>query len=182
MHTAPTEPAIHGLMASFPDAEALLAAAARARDEGFVDIEAYSPFPIEGMTEAIGAKHTKLSMLVLLGAICGGVGGFLMQYFMEVIDYPKNVGGRPLLSWPAFIPATFELTILLGSFTAVLGMIILNGLPKPYHPVFNVPQFRTASRDGFFLTVESTDDKFDLEGTKRFLETLNPIGVYEVES
>lgn len=182
MHTAPTEPAIHGLMASFPDAEALLAAAARARDEGFVNIEAYSPFPIEGMTEAIGAKHTKLSMLVLLGAICGGTGGFLMQYFMEVIDYPKNVGGRPLLSWPAFIPATFELTILLGSFTAVIGMLVLNGLPKPYHPVFNVPQFRTASRDGFFLTVESTDKKFDLEGTKRFLETLNPIGVYEVES
>jgi hypothetical protein len=134
------------------------------------------------MTEAIGAPHTKISILVLIGALAGGIGGFLMQAWMEAIDYPKNVGGRPLVSWPAFIPAIFELTILIGSFTAVIGMLALNGLPKPYHPVFNVPQFRKASRDGFFLTIESADPKFDLDATTRFLETLNPIGVYEVES
>jgi hypothetical protein len=182
MHTEPVEPRVFALMASFPDSYALLEAAEKARDEGFVKLDAYSPFPVEGMTEAIGAPHTKLSMLVLIGALAGGIGGFLMQVWMEAIDYPKNVGGRPLVSWPAFIPATFEMTILLGSFTAVIGMLVLNGLPRPYHPVFNVPQFRTASRDGFFLTVESADPKFDLEETKRFLETLNPIGVYEVES
>jgi hypothetical protein len=182
MHTEPTEPAVYGLMASFPSGDALLAAAERVRDEGYAKTDAYSPFPIEGMTEALGAPHTKLSMLVLLGALFGGLSGFLMQYWMEAIDYPKNIGGRPLVSWPAFIPATFEMTILLGSFTAVIGMLALNRLPQPYHPVFNVPQFRTASRDGFFLVVESTDPKFDLERTRGFLETLNPIGVYEVES
>jgi hypothetical protein len=182
MHNAPTEPAVFGVMASFPDGDALLAAAEKARDAGYAKMDAYSPYPIEGITEALGAPHTKLSLLVLLGALSGGIGGFLMQAWMEAIDYPKNVGGRPLISWPAFIPATFEMTILIGSFTAVIGMLALNGLPKPYHPVFNVPQFRTASRDGFFLCIESTDPKFDLEGTKGFLETLNPMGVYEVES
>src|SRR4051812_27711154 len=103
------------------------------------------------MTEAIGAPHTKLSMLVLIGALAGGMGGFLMQFWWEAITYPKNVGGRPLVSWPAFLPPPFEMPILLGSFTAVIGMLVLNGLPRPYPPVFNVPQFRTASRDGFFL-------------------------------
>jgi hypothetical protein len=182
MHNAPAEPEIFGVMASFPSGDALLAAAEKAREAGYEKMDGYSPFPIEGLTEAIGAPHTRLSLLVLLGALTGGIGGFLMQAWMEAIDYPKNVGGRPLISWPAFIPATFEMTILIGSFTAVIGMLALNGLPKPYHPVFNVPQFRTASRDGFFLCIESTDPKFDLEGTKSFLESLNPIGVYEVES
>ena len=182
MHTEPDEPEVYGLMASFPDGDALIAAAERVRDAGYVKTDAYSPFPIEGLTEALGAPHTKLSILVLLGALVGGISGFLMQYWMEAIDYPKNVGGRPYDSWPAFIPATFEMTILIGSFTAVIGMFVLNGLPQPYHPVFNVPQFRTASRDGFFICIESTDAKFDSDETRRFLESLNPIGVYEVES
>jgi hypothetical protein len=168
-------------MASFADGDALIAAAEKAREAGYVRMDGYSPFPVEGLDEAIGVKPTKLPLIVLLGAIAGGVGGYLMQYWMEGIDYPKNVGGRPLISWPAFIPAIFELTILLGSFAAVIGMLALNGLPMPYHPVFNVNHFRTASRDGFFLCIESDDAKFDLEGTKRFLETLSPLGVYEVE-
>jgi hypothetical protein len=182
MHTEPTEPKIHGVMASFANAEELMAAADRARSEGFSRMDAYSPFPIEGLNEMLGNKHTRLSMLVLAGAIAGGLGGFLMQVWMEAIDYPKNIGGRPLISWPSFVPATFEMTILIGAFTAVIGMLALNGLPQPYHPVFNVPQFRTASRDGFFLCIESGDPKFDVEATKSFLESLNPLGVYEVES
>lgn len=182
MHTESTEPRVYGLMASFADGEELLAAAEKVRDAGFTKTDAYSPFPVEGLTEALGVKPTKLSMLVLLGALAGGLSGLGMQYWMEVIDYPKNVGGRPMFSWPAFVPAIFELTILLGSFTAVFGMIILNGLPKPYHPVFNVPNFRRASRDGFFLCIESGDPKFDLDGTRQFLENLNPLGVYEVEN
>jgi hypothetical protein len=169
-------------MAAFDDAESLMTAAERAREAGYTNMDAYSPFPVEGLHEAMGYKHTKLSMLVLAGAIVGGLSGFMMQVWMEAIDYPKNIGGRPLISWPSFVPATFEMTILLGAFTAVIGMLALNGLPQPYHPVFNVPQFRRASRDGFFLVIEHTDPKFDADATMRFLETLNPIGVYEVES
>lgn len=120
-------------------------------------------------------------MIVLAGALTGTLSGIVMQYWMEVIDYPKNIGGRPYWSWPAFVPAAYELTILVGSFAAVLGMLALNGLPQPYHPVFNVPQFRMASRDGFFLCIEAEDPNFDLAGTRTFLETLNPIGVYDVE-
>jgi hypothetical protein len=177
-----TEPTgLYGLMADFRDGDELIAAAEKAREAGYVKMDGYSPFPVEGLDDAMGLKPTKLPIIVLLGAIAGGVGGFLMQYWMEVIDYPKNIGGRPLNSWPAFVPAIFELTILLGAFSAVIGMVVLNGLPKPYHPVFNVNKFRTASRDGFFLCIESDDPKFDAEGTKRFLESLDPVGVYEVE-
>lgn len=182
MHTEPVEPAVYGLMASFEDPEQLLVAAEKVRDEGFVKTDAYSPFPIEGLTEALGAPHTKLSIIVLIGALIGGLSGFMMQYWMEAIDYPKNIGGRPFVSWPMFIPATFEMTILFGSFTAVIGMLVLNGLPRPYHPVFNVPHFRRATRDGFFLCIEASDPKYDAEATRRFLEGLNPIGVYEVEN
>jgi hypothetical protein len=182
MHTESHEPTTHGAMAAFNSAEALMAAADRAREAGYTRMDAYSPFPVEGLNEALGNKHTKLSMIVLAGAIVGGISGFLMQAWMEAIDYPKNIGGRPLISWPSFVPATFEMTILFGAFTAVIAMIALNGLPQPYHPVFNVPQFRRASRDGFFLVIESSDPKFDLQGTMGFLETLGPIGVYEVES
>lgn len=181
MHQELAPTGVYGLMASFADGDALIAAAEKAREAGYVKMDGYSPFPVEGLDEAMGVKPTKLPLIVLLVAIAGGLGGFLMQAWMEGIDYPKNVGGRPLISWPAFIPATFEMTILLGSFAAVIGMLALNGLPMPYHPVFNVNQFRTASRDGFFLCIEADDPKFDLEGTKRFLETLSPLGVYEVE-
>jgi hypothetical protein len=181
MHNFYPEPGTYGLMASFENPDQLIAAAEKVRDAGYVKTDAYSPFPVEGLYEALGSKPTKLPILVLLGALAGGSGGFLMQWWMEVVNYPKNVGGRPTFSWPAFIPATYEMAILLGAFTAVIGMIVLNGLPQPYHPVFNVPQFRTASRDGFFLVVEAVDPKFEIEETKRFLETLSPLGVFEVE-
>ncbi|HQR40387.1 MAG TPA: DUF3341 domain-containing protein [Blastocatellia bacterium] len=177
--TTPTGP--HGVMAEFDTAEALIAAAEKVREHGYTKTDAYSPFPVDGLNEAMGIGPTKLPILVLLGALAGGLSGYAMQYWMEVIDYPKNIGGRPYLSWPSFVPAIFELTILLGSFTTVIAMLALNGLPRPYHPVFNVPSFRRASRDGFFLCIESEDPKFDLAGTTAFLETLNPSGVFEVE-
>lgn len=172
---------IHGVLASFENADALVAAAEKSREAGYGKMDAYSPFPVDGLSDAMGLAPSRMPMIVLAGALTGTLSGIVMQYWMEVIDYPKNIGGRPYWSWPAFVPAAYELTILVGSFAAVLGMLALNGLPQPYHPVFNVPQFRTASRDGFFLCIEAEDPNFDLAGTRTFLETLNPIGVYDVE-
>lgn len=180
MHTAETVNPIYGLMAEFDTPEEILAASERAVGEGFTKVDAYTPFPVEGLHEAI-RFDTRLPMIVLAGGLLGAISGMALQYFTEVIDYPKNIGGRPLFSWPAFVPASYELTILFASFAAVIGMLALNGLPQPYHPVFNVPQFRLASKDKFFLVIESDDPKFDLEGTRAFLESLNPGGVFEVE-
>jgi Protein of unknown function (DUF3341) len=144
-------------------------------------MDAYTPYPIEELTEAIGFHHTRLPLIVLLGGIAGCVGGYLLCYWTSVIDYPLNVGGRPFHSWPAFIPVTFETTILLAALSAVLGMLALNGLPTPYHPVFNAPRFELASRNHFFLCIEATDPKFDLETTREFLESLGPAEVTDVE-
>jgi hypothetical protein len=174
-------PPMYGLMAAFDEPEAVLEATQKAHGAGYRKLEAYTPFPVEGLNEALGYRYTRLPLIVLCGALAGGIGGFLMQYWMSAIDYPLNIGGRPYFSWPAFIPPTFEMTILLGAFSAVIGMLALNGLPMPYHPVFNVPQFRQASRDSFFLVIESSDPKFDGADTRQFLESLNPRGVYEVE-
>lgn len=176
-----TKPPIYGLMAEFDTPEALLAAARRARQEGYRRMDAYTPFPIEELAEAIGFHHTRLPLVVLIGGIVGCIGGYLLQYYASVIDYPLNVGGRPFHSWPAFIPVTFEMTILVAAFSAVLGMLALNGLPKPYHPVFNAPRFALATRDRFFLCIEAAEPQFDREGTKRFLESLEPREVFEVE-
>ena len=123
---------------------------------GFAVLMVSSPYPIEELSEAIGFTRTS-SLIVLIGGILGGLGGFLMQYWMEVIDYPLNVGGKPFNSWPAFIPITFECTVLVASFAAVLGMLALNKLPQPYHPVFNAPNFALATRDRFFLVIEAND-------------------------
>jgi hypothetical protein len=179
MQTRPRPP-IYGLMAEFDNPEGLLAAAQRAHDEGYRRMDAYSPFPVEGLSEAIGFHRSGLPLVVLIGGILGGLGGYLMQYYMMVIDYPLNVGGRPLHSAPAFVPVTFELTILVAALAAVLGLLALNGLPMPYHPVFNVPHFEMASRNLFFLCIEAEDPQFDRQNTRRFLESLQPLGVSEV--
>ena len=167
-------PPIYGLMAEFNDPNELVAAARSARDVGYRQLDAYTPFPIEELHEALGSHHTRLPLVVLLGGLAGCVGGYGLQYWASAIAYPLNVAGKPLHSWPAFIPVTFECTILGAALAAVLGMLALNGLPMPYHPVFNVPRFALASRNRFFLCIEAKDPKFDLEGTRRFLETLNP--------
>ena len=165
---------IHGLMAEFDNPTDLVGAADRARLAGYTVMDAYSPFPIEELHDALGGEPTKLPLLVLLGGLFGCIGGFGLCYWASVIAYPINVGGKPFNSWPAFIPVTFECTILAAALTAVFGMLALNGLPQPYHPVFNVPRFALASRNRFFLCIEARDSRFDLEGTRRFLETLNP--------
>ena len=174
------QPSIYGLMAEFDSPDDLLVAAKRTRAEGYRRMDAYSPFPVEGLAEAIEVRHTRLPLLVLIAGLVGAFVGFASQYWVTVIDYPLNVGGRPLNSWPAYIPITFEVTILFAALTAVVGMIALNRLPMPYHPVFNVPAFARASRDGFFLCIEAADPRFDREGTRRFLEGLQAREVSEV--
>jgi hypothetical protein len=165
---------IYGLMAEFEDPTALVAATRRAHERGYRRMDAYSPFPIEELHEALGSRHTRLPLIVLIGGLVGGIGGYALQYWVSAAAYPINVGGRPFHSWPAFIPVTFECTILVAALSAVLGMLALNGLPMPYHPVFNVPRFALASRNRFFLCIEARDRRFDLEDTRKFLETLGP--------
>jgi hypothetical protein len=177
----PDKPSIYGVMAEFDNPEDLLEAAQRAYAGGYRHMDAYSPFPVEGLSQAIGFHRTRLPLVVLLGGLAGGLMGYLLQYYTAVVNYPLNVGGRPLHSWPAFIPVTFEMTVLIAALAAVLGMLALNGLPRPYHPVFNVPRFEMASRNLFFLCIESTDPQFDVEGTRRFLEALEARQVYDVE-
>ena len=172
---------IYGLIAEFDNPEALVGAAHRAFAEGFRKMDAYSPFPVEGLAEALGFHRTRVPLIVLTGGILGCLGGFFLQYWLAVIDYPINVGGRPLNSWPSFIPVTFELTILIAALSAFFGVLALNGLPMPYHPVFNVERFELASRNRFFLLIEAADPRFDSAGTRRFLETVGSHGVYEVE-
>lgn len=175
------KPPIYGLLAEFEEPGPLLKAAERAFAEGYRKMEGYTPFPVEGLDEAIGFRRSRVPLIVLCGGMLGGLGGFSMQYFSAVIHYPLNVGGRPYNSWPSFIPVTFELTILIAAISAVLGMLALNGLPMLYHPLFNVERFVKGSHDRFFLCIEADDPKFDREATKRFLEGLQPKGVYEVE-
>jgi hypothetical protein len=167
-------PAVYGLLAEFEDPNELVAAAHRARHEGYRRMDAYSPLPIEELHEALGFHHTRLPLIVLIGGVVGCVGGYLLQYWASTMAYPLNVGGKPLHSWPAFIPVTFETTILGAALAAVFGMLALNGLPQPYHPVFNVPRFALASRNRFFLCIEARDAKFHLQETRDFLETLGP--------
>lgn len=175
------EPQLYGLLAEFDTPSQVTEAARRTYAEGYRKIDAYSPFPIEELSEAIGFHRTKLPVLVFIGGVLGALGGFMMQYYLSAIEYPLNVGGRPLLSWPSFIPITFETTILLASFTAVFGMLFLNGLPQPYHPVFNVPSFALASRDRFFLLIETVDPKFDAQATRQFLLGLGAREVSDVQ-
>ena len=173
---------IYGIMAEFDSATALVAAARRTHEAGYRKIDAYSPFPVEELAEAIGFHKNRVALVTLIGAIIGGLSGYCLQYWIAVISYPINVGGRPYHSWPSFIIVTFEMTILFGGISAVFGMLALNGLPMPYHPVFNVPRFAMASKDRFFLIVFATDPKYDPTGTRQFLEGLQPRSISEVPS
>ena len=181
MHQDDTAPKLYGLLAEFDSATAIVEAARRTRQAGFTAIDTFTPFPIHELDAALKLPRTKLPWLVLGGGIAGMATGFALQYWASVIEYPLNIGGRPLASWPAFIVPSYELTILFSALTAVFGMIALNGLPMPYHPVFNVPQFSNASADRFFLSIETRDPKFDLAATRAFLEGLQPLGVTEIE-
>jgi ActD protein len=174
-------PATYGLMAEFDNPSDAVAAARRVHEEGYTKIDAFSPYPVEELSEAIGVHKTYMPHVVLTGGILGGLAGYLMQYYLHVIYYPINVGGKPMHSWPAFIPITFEMTVLGAGLFAVFGMLAMNGLPEPYHPVFNAPNFALASRDRFFVLIESTDPKFDRERTAEFLRTLNAREVTDVE-
>jgi len=173
---------IYGLMAEFDSAQALVDAAKKTHEAGYKKIDAYSPFPIEGLAEEIGMHFDEVPLTVLIGGIIGGCTGYLMQYWMSAVDYPLNIGGKPPHSWPAFIVITFEMTILFAGISAVLGMLAFNGLPMPYHPVFNVPRFAFASKDRFFLIVFSSDKKYNPTETRRFMEGLDPKSISEVPS
>jgi hypothetical protein len=173
--------ALYGLMAEFDGPTALVAAANKARQSRFYRMDAYSPIPIEELPEAMGLSRSKLPMIVLAGGILGGLAGYSLEYWASVIEYPMNIGGRPFHSWPHFIPVTFETTVLGAALSAFVGMWALNGLPMPYHPVFNVPAFARASKDRFFLVIEATDPQFDRHATRKFLEGLHPLGVFDVE-
>ena len=180
MDHAHQTPAIHGLMAEFDSPSALVEAAEKTRLAGYRNIDAYSPIPIEELNEALGLRRTRLPVLVFLGGLMGGLGGYSLQVWTQTMAYPMNVGARPFHSWPQFIPVTFETTVLGAALTAFVGMWALNKLPQPYHPVFNVPEFARASTDRFFLCIEATDPRFESAGTRRFLEGLHPLGVSEV--
>jgi len=174
-------PPIYGLMAEFDGVQELVDAVKATRAAGYRQYDAYTPFPVEAVSEAMGDTTSRLPLLVLLGGIVGLVGGYALAYWTSAIDYPINVGGRPLNSWPSFIPITFECTILGAALMAVFGMLALNGLPMPYHPVFNVPRFALSSRDRFFLCLEADDPLFDRDESRRFLERLVPRQISEVE-
>ncbi len=178
---AATASALHGLMAEFSSAEEVLNAARKVHEAGYRKVDAYSPFPIHGMDEALALPKSWVPLLVLIGALAGTALGFGLEYWVSVIDYPVMVGGKPFFSWPAFVPVAYETTILLGGLTAAIGMLAINGLPMPYHPVFNVERFTLAMSDRFFLCIEATDPKFHRDETKNFLEGLHPYQVSEVE-
>jgi hypothetical protein len=177
----PRERALYGLIAEFAGPDELLLAARCAREAGFRRLQAYTPFPVEGLAEALGLRRDSIAAFTLIGGAIGGITGFVMQYYANVVDYPLDIGGRPFSSWPAFIPVTFELTILFGALTAFTCLLVMNRLPMPYHPVSNVPRFARASTDGFFLCIRADDQRFDLPDTRAWLERLLPRGIFEVE-
>ncbi len=181
MDTKPTNH--YGLLAKFSTPETLVVAARHATEAGYREMDAYTPFPVEDLSEAMHMKSSTLPYAVLGGGIAGGLLGFFMQVFATVIDYPLNIGGRPLLSWPAYIPITFEMTVLLAAFGGVIGLFVVTRFPQPYHPVFNVEDFQKhGSQDGFYLGIEARDPKFDLADTRKFLEDQGAILVSEIEA
>lgn len=174
------ETPLYGLMAEFDNPDELVRACKAAREAGYRRMDAYTPYPLEEAAEAIGFHKTRVPLLVLIGAILGGMSGYLLQYWINVYSYPLNIGGRPFHSWPSFIIVTFEMTILFGGITAVVGMLGLNGLPQPYHPVFNNPRFTAATRDRFFLCIEAADPIFDRAATEEFMQRANGRHITEV--
>src|SRR5215472_8563529 len=176
------KPPIHSLMAEFKTAEEILQATRRASQEGYRDMDAYTPYPVEGLAAELGLPRTRVPFVVLAAGLVGAGSGFFMQWYAAAIDYPINVGGRPLNSWPAFIQVTFEVMVLVASIAALFGMLFLNGLPRPHHPVFNVPRFDRASQDRFFLCIEARDANYDADATRRFLEESHPVSIVEVPS
>lgn len=170
----------YALVAEFDSAEALLEAAEKTKEAGYKKIDAYTPFPVHGLSDAIGFHDVRVPWMIFFGGLIGGLTGYTLQWYTAVIDYPLNVGGKPLNSLPSFIPITYECTILFSAITAVFGMLALNGLPKLYHSIFNTPGFERASQDRFFLAIESADEHFDSLASRSFLEELNPLAVNEV--
>ncbi len=170
----------YGLLAEFATADQLLAAAGQARHAGFHSMEAYAPFPVEGLAEAVGFQRNRVPLVTFLGGIAGGAATYFLLWYSAVIDYPINVGGRPLHSWPSFIPPTFEITILGAAFAAVIGMLMMNGLPRLRHPLFAMPEFDLATRNRFFLFLPASDPVFDAARSKAWLEQMKPLLVREV--
>ncbi len=168
---------IFGMVAEFDNPEDIVRAAEAAYEHGYREMDAYSPIPVNGLAEAIGFKRNWISTIILVGGLTGGIGGFFMQWFSATIHYPIIVGGRPYNSWPSFMPITFEMTVLLSAFAAVIGMLGLNGLPRPNHPIFNAPNFDKASQNKFFLSVQANDPLYDEEKTRQFLEAQKPTAV-----
>lgn len=181
-HAGTAAGGLYGVVAQFGTVEDLMRAAERVKAAGYTKTDAYTPFPIEGLDEALGMKPTRLGWIVLAAGVLGGLGGFFMQWWANTQYYPLIIGGKPLNSWPNWIVIMYELTILSAAFTAGLVMIFRNGLPRAYHPIFNTPGFEAASRDKFFICVESADPRFDLRRTTAFLESLGPERVVEVEA
>jgi hypothetical protein len=174
------ETPLYGLMAEFDNPTDLMKATRATYAAGYRNIDAYTPYPIEELADVIGFEKTRVPLVCLLGGILGGLSGYLLQYWINTISYPLNIGGRPYHAWPAFIIVTFEMTILFGGLSAVIGMLGLNGLPAPYHPVFNNPRFSAVSRDRFFLCIEAADPQFDPESARQFLATFNTVDIAEV--
>ena len=180
MSMSENSPKTFGLVARFETPEALYEAATQPCSEGYTKTDAHSPFPVHGLAEALGMKRSRLSSIVLAAGITGGLGGLALQYWVSVVTYPLNIGGRPYISWPSWIPVIFECTILLAGLSAVIFMLGLNGLPQPYHPVFNTPGFERSSTDGFFLAVEAADPKYDSAETRAFLQRVGAVEIHEV--
>jgi len=172
----------YALVAEFASAEELLEAAEKTGAEGYRNTDAYTPFPVPGLSDALRFHDLRMPWLIFIGGLIGGFFGYTLQWYTATIDSPLNVGGKPFNSLPSFFPVTFECTILFASLTAFLCTFGLNGLPKPYHPIFNTPGFLRATKDRFFLAIEKSDPMFDTDETRKFLETLNPIAVSEVEN
>ncbi len=170
----------YGLLAEFDNPTDLVHAVRRAREAGYSRLDAYTPYPIEELSEALEFRRTRMPLVIFIGGAVGCLSGYLLQIYCDAWDYPINVGGRPLNSWPAFIPVMFELTVLIASLAAVFGLLGLCGLPRPHHPLFNVERFARATRDRFFLCIEARDPRFDLQATRAFLAGLNPSEVTEV--